>query len=255
MVWGGAVDLAAADDKLIKLRHPLSIDPSGMLLASIMAKKKAAGATHVLIDIPWGKGSKFEKKSEAKKLKKNFLKIGKLLNLKIRVILTDGSQPIGNGIGPALEINDIISVLKGDGPADLRKKAIFMSTEILKLIKVKSPRKKVIEVIENGQAYAKFKEIIYAQGGRKHFKVPRAKYFHNINAKRDGKVKEINSKTIAKISRLAGAPEDKTAGIYLRVKLNSKVKKSTTLYTIYSNSEQDLETVKKRLKALNPISY
>ena len=123
---GGGVDLASADDKMIKIRHPLGIDPTGMLLASIMAKKKAAGATHVLIDIPWGKNAKLETKKQAKKLRRLFLKVGKLLGLKIKVILTDGSQPIGNGIGPALEAIDIISVLKGDGPNDLRQKAIFI---------------------------------------------------------------------------------------------------------------------------------
>jgi AMP phosphorylase len=100
IVWGGAIDLAAADDKLIKLRHPLSLDPEGMLLASILAKKAAVNSTHVLIDIPLGKDTKIKTKKRANHLKRLFIKIGKRLGMKIHVILTNGEEPIGNGIGP-----------------------------------------------------------------------------------------------------------------------------------------------------------
>ncbi|MSR86276.1 thymidine phosphorylase [Candidatus Woesearchaeota archaeon] len=255
IVWGGGVDLASADDKMIKIRHPLSIDPTGMLLASIMAKKKAAGATHVLIDIPWGKNVKIETKKQAKVLRKGFLKVGKLLGLKIKVLLTDGSQPIGNGIGPALEATDVISVLKGDGPNDLRQKAIFMATEALKLIGEKDAEEKVIQALESGKAYQKFKEIIYAQGGLKHPNIPKAQFFYSINAKQEGKIKEINNKKIALIATLAGAPEEKSAGVYLRVRVSRWVKKGENLFTIYANTKQNLDTIKRQLKELDPIVY
>jgi len=255
IVWGGGVDLAAADDKMIKVRHPLSIDPTGMLLASIMAKKKAAGATHVLIDIPWGHGAKFETKREAKKLRKLFLKMGRLLGFKMKVLLTDGSQPIGNGIGPALEAADVISVLKGDGPNDLREKAIYMATELLKLIGEKNPEQKVLQALESGKAYQKFRDIIYAQGGLKRPIIPKAKYFYEVNATRDGVIREINNKRIAQVATIAGAPEDKTAGIYLRVRVGRKVEKGTNIYTIYSNSKQNIDIAIRQLKEINPIVY
>jgi len=255
IVWGGAVNLASADDKLIKIRHPLSIDPTGMLLASILAKKKAAGATHVLIDIPVGKGAKIEDKKEANDLKKAFQKIGKLLKMKIKVIITDGSSPIGNGIGPSLESSDVISVLKGDGPNDFREKCILMATEMLKLAKVPNAHKKVIEAIETRKAYEKFKEIIKAQGGKKYFSVPKAKYYFNVKATKNGKVKEMKNKEISQLARLAGSPDDKTAGLYIRVDIGEKVKKDMVLYTIYSSNKQDIDTVKKRLKAMSPIIY
>ncbi len=255
MVWGGGVDLASADDKMINVRHPLSMDPTGMLLASILAKKKAAGATHILIDIPYGPGVKVKTKSEAKKLGKLFIKVSKKLNLKIKVLLTDGSQPIGNGIGPALEAADVLSVLQGDGPNDLREKSIYLATELLNLVGEKDSLNKVLDSIESGKAYQKMIEIIQAQGGHKHPIIPKAKYFFNVNANRDGKITFIDNQKINKIATMAGAPEEKTAGIYLRVRANREIKRGTTLFTIYSNSLQNIENIKKQLKEINPISY
>lgn len=255
IAWGGNMDLAAADDKMIKVRHPLSIDPTGMLISSILAKKKAAGATHVLIDIPWGEGAKVATKREAKKLRKLFLRTEKHMGFKMKVILTDGSQPIGNGIGPALEAADVLSILKGNGPNDLREKAIYMAAEMLKLIKVKKPKEKVLNALETGKAYHKLQEIIRAQGGLKHPVIPKAKYFFNVMGTHDAVIKHIDNKRISTIAALAGAPEDKTAGIYLRVRKGRKINRGLILYTVYSNSKTNLDIVKKQLKDLNPISY
>ena len=108
LAWGGALNLAPADDKIIRVESPISLDPTGQLIASVLAKKKSVSANHVLIDIPVGRGAKIEDIREAKKLKKKFQKIGRLLKMKMRVIITDGSHPIGNGIGPALEARDIL---------------------------------------------------------------------------------------------------------------------------------------------------
>ncbi|MBT4174633.1 AMP phosphorylase [archaeon] len=255
MAWGGAVNLAAADDKLIKLRHDLSIDPLGMMLASIMAKKKSVGSTHVLIDIPWGKGSKVANKKDAIKLKKLFIKIGKLLGMKVKVVMTDGTQPVGSGIGPALECSDVIAVLKGDGPNDLREKGVFLATEMLKLLKVRRPKKKVLDILDSGKAYKKFREIIIAQGGLKRPNIPSADLFYEYKATKAGKVKEINNKQISKLARIAGAPDDKVAGMYLRVRVHNKVKKGHILFTLYAKSQTKLDNAKKYLKSIKPIIY
>jgi len=255
MVWGGGVDLASADDKMITVRHPLNLDPIGMLLASILAKKKAAGATHVLIDIPYGLGVKVKSKKEAKQLMKLFYKVSKRLGLKIKVLITNGSQPIGNGIGPALEAADVLSVLQGDGPNDLREKAIFLATEMLKLVGEKDPLPKVLNAIESGNAYKKMLEIIQAQGGHKYPIIPKAKYFYNVNATKDGKITFIDNQKINKIATMAGAPDEKTAGVYLRVRANREIKKGTTMFTIYSNNERNIDSIKRRLKEINPITY
>ena len=164
IVWGGTTNLAAADDKLIKIRHPLRIDPEGMLLASILAKKKAVGATHVLIDIPYGYGAKFETKLSALVLGKKFSELGKRLGMNLKVVYTDGSQPVGNGIGPALEAADVITVMQSDGPNDLREKSVHIATQLLRMINVKDAHNKVLKVLNSGQAYDKFIEIVKAQG-------------------------------------------------------------------------------------------
>ncbi|MFH1972048.1 MAG: thymidine phosphorylase family protein, partial [archaeon] len=255
IAWGGGVNLAAADDKLIRIRHPMSLDPLGMMLASIMAKKKAVGSTHVLIDIPYGKGAKVEKKNDALKLKELFIAMGKKLNIKIKVVLTDGSQPIGSGIGPALEVADVIAVLKGNGPNDLREKSIFLATEMLKMLDVKNPKEKVLEILESGKAYSKFREIIVAQGGKKRPHVPKASLFYEYKATSNGKVKEIHNKEISKLARIAGAPDDKTAGLYLRVRRNNKIKKGEILFTLYAESKMKLETAITYLKTIKPIDY
>jgi len=243
IVWQSSLNPHGADEKLIKVRHPLSLDPEGLLLASIMAKKNAVGATHVLIDIPCGDGAKFGYK-EGKDLKQKFIKIGERLGIKIRVIITDGSQPIGSGIGPALESKDVLAVLEGDGPSDLLSKVTFMATEMLKMVGVKNAKRKVIELLNSGAAYNKFLEIVRAQGGKKTLTIPNAKYFYSVESPKKGVVKSVNNKLIVKIARISGAPEDKAAGMYLNVRRNNHVHHEDVLFTVYSNSMKRLQFAK-----------
>ncbi|MFH0798344.1 MAG: AMP phosphorylase [Candidatus Woesearchaeota archaeon] len=242
MVWGGAVGLAAADDLLIRVRHPLRLDPEGMLLASIMAKKKAVGATHVLIDLPYGYEAKFATKSKAKKLGKKFSELGKMLGMKVKVVYSDGSQPVGNGIGPSLEAADVLYVLQGDGPNDLREKSVHLATEMLKMINVKNPEQKVLDILNSGKAYEKFLEIIVAQGGNKNIRLPNAKYSHDVLSSKGGRVKNVSNKGLSKLCRLLGAPQDKAAGVYLRVKKGSRVRKGDVMFTLHSDSRAKLDS-------------
>ena len=101
LVWGGAVDLAPADDLFIKIEYPLSIDP--LLLSSVMSKKKAVGANYLVIDIPTGEGTKIKTTKEAENLALNFIDLGKMLGIETVGASTYGEQPIGYAIGPALE--------------------------------------------------------------------------------------------------------------------------------------------------------
>jgi len=254
MVWGGGVDLASADDKMIKVRNPLRLDPHGLLLASIMAKKKAVNASHVLIDIPLGNGAKIESLIEAVKLKRKFTELGKKLRIKIKVIITDGKQPIGNGVGPNLEAIDVLKVLMGDGPKDLMNKSIKMSTIILKMLKIKDAKKKVLDSLNSGKAYEKMKEIIKAQKGNifRPEQLKYGKFRKDIHSTRNGKVKKIDNKDVSKIARMSGAPADKTAGIYLNKKVKDKVKKGELLFTVYSDSKKRLDYALEMIKERNP---
>jgi AMP phosphorylase len=254
IVWGGVVDLASADDKMIKVRNPLRIDPGGLLLASIMAKKKAVNASHVLIDIPVGKGAKVETKKEARRLKRRFTEVSKELHIKIKVIITNGKQPIGNGVGPNLEARDVLNVLLGEGPTDLRDKSIRMSIEILRMLNIKNPKKKVLDALCSGKAYEKMKEIIKTQKGIifKPEQLKFGKFKKEIYALRSGRIRELSNKDVSKIARTAGAPADKAAGIYLNKKLNDKVKKNEILFTIYSENKKKLDYAMELVKERNP---
>jgi putative thymidine phosphorylase len=246
ITWGGGVDLAAADDKMIRARHPLSLDPEGMLLASIMAKKHSVGSNHVLIDIPYGPQVKVNRK-EGMHLAKRFKTIGKLLGMKMEVLLSKGDQPIGNGIGATLEAIDVMSVLKNEktAPQDLRNKAIKMAGILLELCKKAKKgkgAKMAKETLDSGKAYEQMLKIIKAQGDKK-AKLRPGKFKKDILAKKTGKIIAINNKLVSHIARTAGSPKDSEAGVYLYKKLNNKVKKGDVLFTIYADMKERLNYV------------
>ncbi len=256
MVWGGGFNLASADDHLIRVRYPLSLDPRGMMIASIMAKKAAVKTTHLVIDFPIGNEAKIKSMKEALNLKKEFYAVGKRLGIKVKVIITDGSQPVGNGIGPALEARDVLNVLKNNGPNDLRDKAVKLATALLEMINVKDAKKKIMYSLESGLAYKKLMEIIKEQNGNPNIKINDIKlgtYTKSIKAWKSGKVNYLSNKIFAKLARIAGSPNDKGAGVYLNVRVNTYVKKDDALFTIYSESNSKLDYALDFLKENNPI--
>ncbi len=255
MVWGGANGFVPSDSKLIKIEHPVSLTPVGQMIASVLSKKKAAGSTHCLIDIPIGKGSKVEKKSKAKLLKKLFEKVGKAIDLKVKVIFTDGTEPIGNGIGPALEARDLLWTLNNDkrGSVQLKEKGIQLAGELLKLLGEKRPYILAKEIVESGRAANKFNEILEEQGliQNNPLKIKIGKYELKVLSIKTGKVKFIDNKQICDIAKIAGAPKDKGAGLYLNFHKKDFVNKGDCLYTIYSNSKLNLLDAKKLVKLNN----
>ena len=245
MVWGGGVSLAPADDRIIQVEHPLGIDSEGQLLASVMAKKASVGATNFLIDIPVGSGAKIEDKKEASVLAKKFKDLGKTLGMRVDVVQTDGSKPIGKGVGPALEARDVLYVLMNDGrqPDDLRKKSIDMATRILsQKMDSKKARIKVKKILESGKAYKKMVEIIKAQGKKitKPEQIILPSKVSDHLALKSGTIKGLDNKIISKVARIAGAPDNPGAGIYIHRNVGDKVKKEDVLFTIYSQSDQRL---------------
>lgn len=255
LVWGGAMGMVPVDEKIIKIEKQLVIDSEPLLLSSIMSKKLAVGSNHILIDIPYGKNAKVSF-SKALKLKQKFKKIGKYFKKKLEVVLTKGNQPIGNGIGPVLEMIDVLKILDTNqtGPKDLEKKSIFLAGKLLEMTgkaKTGSGIKKAEEILRTGKAFDKFREIIKAQGGSIKRLIP-GKFKHDILANKTGKILEINNKTINLLARIAGCPADKSAGIYLHVHKDDKVKKNEKILTIYSESGSRLR-VAVRFYAKNEI--
>lgn len=260
IVWGGAINLAPADDLIIQVEHPLSIDAEGQLLASILAKKGSVGSTHILIDIPLGKETKIKTEKEAKHLALKFKRIGAKLGMKIEVILTDGNQPIGNGIGPALEAKDVLKVLQRSDtrPTDLEHKSVSMAGQIFEMAgKAKKGHgaKMALDILDSKEALKKMEEIIRAQGGKMTHSsdIEVGKYTHDVVSPRDGIVKDVSNDGIARIAKFAGAPRDKGAGIYLYVHEKDIVKKGDRLFTIHAESKQKLKFAKKLAEEKDPV--
>lgn len=250
MVWGGTLDFASADDKLIKIERPLSLDPEGILLASILAKKSAANSTHIVIDIPVGKEAKIRSRRQAMELARKFVSLGEKLGMKVKPVITDGSQPIGWGVGAALEARDVLEVLTGCGPEDLRKKSLFLAGTLLGMVNVRNSFGKAKEILESGAALAKMREIIAAQGGNEKV-VPQdialGKFRYEVHAKVSGVVAEISNNCVSRLAKAAGAPNDKGAGVFLHRKVGEKVKKGGVLFTVYAESQEKLKYVRSLL--------
>ncbi len=247
IAWGGALNIASADDELIRVRQPLGLDPDALLLSSIMAKKKAAGSQMVLIDIPFGEDIKVKFLSIANHLAQQFVLLGKELSIHTEVIITDGSQPVGNGIGPVLEAIDVLKVLKREGgPKDLEDKSLMLAGKLLEMAgkaEMGGGVRLAYNILNSKRAYKKFIEIIKVQGGNPNISVKNLKqgnYSFTLKANKAGIVSKINNNRISKICRIAGAPKDKGAGIYLYEHVGVKVTKGGMLLTVYAESNEKL---------------
>lgn len=243
IAWGGAVSLSPADDLLIRIEKAMNIDSEGQLVASILSKKIAAGSNHLVIDMPIGPTAKIRSTQQAA-LVKNYLEtIAKEFSVKLSVIMTDGNQPVGRGIGPALEARDVLAVLSGDNnaPDDLRDRALTLAGHIIEFAPNVTPgtgKSIAKSILESGKALKKFEAICKAQGGM--FDIPKAKFTHEILAEKPGKIISIDNRYIARIAKLAGAPNYKTSGVELLVKLGTQVEKGQPLFILHAEAEGEL---------------
>jgi thymidine phosphorylase len=250
LVWGGAVDLNPSDDVIINVKKQLGFDSRGQMLASIISKKVAAGSTHILIDIPYGQSAKTKTLQSAKSLKRDLEELGNRLGVSVFVNRSDGSQPVGNGIGPALEAKDIVDVLTNDenAPQDLRDKVLYLAGLIIEFDpKVEKGKGQAIaeEILNSGRAWERFKRICEAQGNGKMKEIPVAKLTYDVVSEKSGVVDSFDNKKLAQVARFAGCPSQWAAGIYLRKHIGDKVRAGETLYTIHSNSSGEMEMAKK----------
>ena len=258
MVWGGALGLVPADDKIITVERVIKIDPEAQLLASIIAKKLSVGSKYILIDIPCGKNAKVSKK-KALRIKEKFEELGGHFKKKIKVVLTDGDRPIGNGIGPALEMKDVIAILdpKQQGPKDLEEKSLFLAGKIFELSgKTKKGKGYDLakQTLKSGEAFKKFKQIISAQHGDIN-RIRPAKFKRDFFAQNNVKISSINNKIINDLARVAGCPADKFSGVYLYANVGGELKKGDKLITLYSDSKARLLEAIKFYNKNYPIGF
>lgn len=244
IVWGGNVGLSPADDVLIRVERPLDFDSDGQLVASVLSKKAAAGSSHVLIDIPVGPTAKVRSIEAADSLQSRLLTTADALGLTLSVLRTDGRQPIGYGIGPALEARDVLAVLRGDAdaPPDLRERALDLAAALLELAPGAERgrgRSAAVDLLDSGAALRKFLAICTAQGG---FTEPTvAAHTRPVLAIRDGHVQDVDNRRLAKIAKLAGAPNSVTAGIDCRLRIGDCIRAGEPLFQVHAHTPGELE--------------
>ena len=260
IAWGGAVDLAPADDKIIKIEHPLSLDPEGQVIASVLAKKASVGSKFVVIDLPVGKYVKIKDKEVAIRMAKKFVQVGKEVGMQVEAVITNGDEPSGPAFGPALEAKHALEVLEGKRFDNLAQKSCELAGALLEMVGKADAAKgyaMALEILQSGKALEKFKEIIKAQGGKIYASedVPLAPYTKFFKAGTDGVIEEINTKLLTKIARIAGAPANKTAGLIIHKLVGEKVCEGDLLITIYAENKEKLQAAETFAYKNIPFSF
>ncbi len=239
LAWGGAMHLSPADDRFVRIERELDIDTEGQLIASVLSKKIAAGSTHLVMDLPVGPTAKVRSAQAAQLLSERLTATAAHFGLAVRCLQTDGLQPVGRGIGPALEAWDVLAVLRNeaDAPADLRERAAAIAGEVLEMGGAAAPGaglRLALETLSSGRAWDKFQRICLAQGGLR--EPPRAPFQEPLLAGRPGRVAAIDNRKLARLAKLAGAPESQAAGVHLRVRLGDAVERGQPLLYVHAQT-------------------
>jgi len=244
IAWGGALELAPADDVLITVERPMQVDTEAQMVASILAKKKTAGATHALIDIPLGPSTKIRSHGEAEELTGLFNRVAAVVGLEVDVITTDAHGPIGRGIGPRLEALDVLAVLNGasEAPSDLREKSLFLAGRILERtgsVPDASGYRIAQEILDSGRASQALEAIIEAQG---RVDLPAAAAFRAVvESKSDGRIQSVDCLGVNRIAKLAGSPAHPAAGLECLRRVGDVVHRNEPLFEIHAQSQSQLD--------------
>jgi thymidine phosphorylase len=244
IVWGGAVRLSPADDILIRIERALDIDSEGQLVASVLSKKIAAGSSHLVLDLPVGPTAKVRSAEAAEALADRLSRVASAFGVKTTIVQSDGSQPVGQGIGPALEAHDVLAVLQRvpGAPEDLKFRACVLAGALLELGGVAPPGEgaaAAARAVDDGRAWTKFQRICDAQGGMRI--PPIAPLQQSLRAARSGRISSIDNRRIARLAKLAGAPEAKAAGVKLHVRLGHTVEAGQPLCTLHAETPGEMD--------------
>jgi len=243
VMWGGSVGLSPSDDLLIRVERVLDLDSDGQMVASVLSKKAAAGSTHVLIDMPVGPTAKVRSTTGADRLRDHLVAVGRELGLEVRVLYTDGSQPVGRGIGPALEARDVLAVLARNAlaPTDLRDRSLEIAGALLESAGQATHGQGVERarsILESGAAERKLLATREAQGGAR--TPPVAPHRYTLEAARAGRVHALDNRRLARIAKLAGAPAAPSAGIELHVRQGDRLETGQPVLTIHAEAPGEL---------------
>lgn len=256
IVWGGAVSLSPADDILIRVERSLDLDSEGQLIASVLSKKIAAGSTHVVIDMPVGPTAKVRSPAAAAALSAALREVGAALGLEVQVVATDGSRPVGRGIGPALEAWDVLAILQSapEAPPDLRAHAVQLAGRLIEMAgrSAEGQGARLADaVLSDGRAWRKFQAICAAQGGFR--EPPRAVFTHTVESGSAGRLSSIDNRLLARVAKLAGAPKAKAAGLLLHATTGDDVAAGQPLFSIHAETPGELAYALSYVESHSPI--
>ena len=250
IVWGGHLGIAPADDVIIRVEEPLSFESFDKIIMSIMAKKIAVSANHLVIDMPVGKTMKVKYEKDAEKIKKKFEDIAKRFDITVDVDINNTHEPAGDGIGPVLEAIDVLKVLEqtDDRPKELEKRSLRLATKLLKMC-YKTKGEKIdaeIEakkILESGRALEQFRKIIKAQYGDpdisyKKIKIKAIKKL--IKASESGTIRSVNNFNLNSIAKILGAPSEKSAGLKLLKRRSDSISINEPLIELYATNSYQL---------------
>lgn len=264
IVWGGKLGIAPADDIIIRVEEPLQFESFDKVIVSIMAKKIAVGANHLVLDIPYGSTMKIRHKREAQLLAQKCIRLGKFFHIDVVPYVNYAAEPAGCGIGPYLEAVDVLRVLEGtkDRPLSLEKKALTIAGLLLDSCFKTDGRKEdgesaALELLISGKALAKFREIIQAQGGDPDVSagtLSSRAYKAEIPHGKSGIIREINNYNLSAIAKTLGAPIDKYAGLVLGAKTGDDVLSGDVAVTLYSSTKGLLREAEDMMEHF-PIYY
>ncbi|QSZ67158.1 AMP phosphorylase [Methanofollis aquaemaris] len=260
IVWGGATNIAPADDRFITVEYPFKIDARGQMLASVMAKKYAVGANLVAIDVPVGAQTKVPTVEEGRRLSREFIELGERLGMQVECALTYGESLVGRTIGPKIEVQEALSVLEGaTEPNSLIQKSLSIAGIILEMAGKAAPGQGYTlaqEILASGKALAKMKEIIEVQGGNPAVTaadiVP-GTYQYVVKAPTTGYVIELNNKALISLARAAGAPQDQGAGVCIHAKKGTRVQAGEPIITVYADRKWRLQKALEEGRRLMPV--
>lgn len=254
-IAGQTANLAPADKKLYALRDvTATVDQMSLIASSIMSKKLASGADAIVLDVKTGNGAFMQTEEDAIALAKAMVDIGNRAGKQTVAVITDMDEPLGNAVGNALEIKEVIDALHGDGPEDLMEVVYVLGTQMLLLAKwaedEEIARNLITESIQERKALKKFAEFIENQGGNREEilhpdMLPKARYVIPVLAEEEGCIERILAQDIGiACMTLGGGRENKEStidhgvGIILTKKISDTVKKGETLALIHANSKE-----------------
>jgi pyrimidine-nucleoside phosphorylase len=271
VIAGQSADLAPADGKLYALRDVTgTVDSIPLIASSVMSKKFASGAQAMVLDVKMGYGAFMQTLTDATRLARTMVAIGEHAGRQVVAVISDMNQPLGHAVGNALEVREALDTLRGGGPQDFRDHCLELGGHLLLLAgraqTLKGARVRLELALQDGSAFAKFKQLVVAQGGDGHVLdnpdlLPKAALVELVPAPRSGYLSEVNAREIGLASVELGAgrakkgdPVDHAVGVILRHKVGDQIKKGQPLFVLHANDQAKLAAARARMLAAHKFS-